>query len=125
MLRSRYVTDNVETMSPGRLVVALYDRLMLDFERAERAIDAHEIVNAHDALVHAQDIVFALLTNLNTAIWSAGPQLAAVYHYLLEELVRANVSKDASYVQACAVMVAPLRDAWREAAGIAGPALPA
>src|SRR5690348_9567881 len=54
MLRNRYVSDSVETMSPGRLIVALYDRALLDLDRARVAIEANDVSAAHDALVHAQ-----------------------------------------------------------------------
>jgi flagellar protein FliS len=120
MLRNRYVTDSVETMSPGRLIVALYDRALLDLDRARTAIEGNDIGAAHDALVHAQDIVFELLHNLDTSRWPAGKQLASVYQFVLEELVAANVRKDISHVATCVQLLEPLRDAWRQAAGIAG-----
>jgi flagellar protein FliS len=120
MLRSRYVTDSVQTMSPGRLVVALYDRALLDLERAETAIETHDVGGAHDALVHAQEIVFELLHSLDTKRWPGGAQLAALYEYVLDELIAANVHKDARRTHDCARILTPLRDAWREAAGIAG-----
>jgi flagellar secretion chaperone FliS len=120
MLRNRYVSDSVETMSPGRLIVALYDRALLDLDRARTAIAGNDIGAAHDALVHAQDIVFELLHNLDTTRWPAGQQLASVYQFVLEELVAANVRKDIAHVDTCAQLLEPLRDAWRQAAGIAG-----
>ena len=38
--RLRYVTDSVETASPARLLVQLYDRLVLDLNRGEQAMAA-------------------------------------------------------------------------------------
>ena len=35
---NKYVSDSVHTMSPGHLIVALYDRVLLDFERAISAM---------------------------------------------------------------------------------------
>src|SRR5690349_11226890 len=124
MLRSRYVTDSVQTMSPSRLLVALYDRLVLDLERAEAAIEARDPSGAHQAFMHAQDIVTELFATLDTASWGPGAGLAALYEYMLEELVAANVTKDAERCAVCRSLVEPLRDAWREAAGVVGPALP-
>jgi len=124
MLRTRYMTDSVETMSPGRLIVAVYDRLMLDLERAVAAIEARNVNGAHDALVHAQDIVFELRHSLDTSKWAAGNQLAAIYDFVLEGLIAANVRKDANVVRSCATIVEPLRDAWREAAGVVPPTIP-
>ena len=124
MLRSRYVTDSVETMSPARLVVALYDRLVLDLERGEDAIARRDPAAAHAALVHAQDIVTELFATLDPSKWAPAAQLASLYQFLLEELVAANVEKDAARVASCRSLIEPLRDAWREAAGVIGPAMP-
>jgi flagellar protein FliS len=120
MLRSRYVTDSVETMSPARLLVALYDRLVLDLERAEAAIERTDVSGAHTALVHAQDIVNELYATLDTNVWAAGAQLASVYEYVLQQLVAANVHKDATVVAECRTIIEPLADAWRQAAGVVG-----
>jgi flagellar protein FliS len=124
MLRSRYVTDSVETMSPARLLVALYDRLALDLDRADSAIVANDIAGAHNALVHAQDIVSELLNTLDFDAWPAGVQLASVYEYVIEQLIKANVHKDGAIVTECREIVEPLRDAWRQAAGVVGAGTP-
>lgn len=120
MLRSRYVTDSVETMSPARLLVALYDRLVLDLDRAGAAIGVRDLHAAHHALVHAQDIVSELLNTLDLDAWPAGAGLADVYKYVIEQLVNANVHKDAAIVDDCRRIIEPLRDAWRQAAGVVG-----
>jgi flagellar protein FliS len=124
MLRSRYVTDSVETMSPARLLVALYDRLALDLDRADSAIVANDIAGAHNALVHAQDIVSELLNTLDFDAWPAGVQLASVYEYVIEQLIKANVHKDGAIVTECREIIEPLRDAWRQAAGVVGAGTP-
>lgn len=117
-LYGRYRSDAVETMSPGRLVVALYDRLLLDLERAVGAIADDDVTASHSALVHAQEIVSELHDSLDVEIWSAGTHLAAIYQFLLAELVAANVEKDAARVVTCHELVQPLRDAWSQAAGV-------
>jgi flagellar protein FliS len=121
MLRNRYVSDAVETMSPGRLIVALYDRLSLDLERAQTAIGSRDIAGAHNALIHAQNILCELLGSLDTSRWAPAAGLASLYRYIINELITANVRKDAEKVAECRHLVDELRDAWRQAAGIAGP----
>jgi len=124
MLRNRYVSDAVETMSPGRLIVALYDRLSLDLERAEAAIGSRDIPAAHHALVHAQEILWELLGSLDVSRWPPAAGLAELYRFMINELITANVRKDATNVVSCRELIEPLRDAWREAAGIVGPSAP-
>jgi flagellar protein FliS len=88
--------------------------------RARSAIGDTDIAAAHNALVHAQDIVCELSNTLLPDVWAAGAQLAAVYEFLLNELVHANVFKDAARVQSCLTIVEPLQDAWQQAAGVVG-----
>jgi len=116
--RSKYRSDSVHTMSPGQLIVALYDRTLLDLERALTAIAGNEIEAAHLALVHAQEIIHELYTSLDLKGWPGGASLAEVYRHVQTLLVQANIHKDPVPVRACREMLVPLRDAWREAAGI-------
>ena len=114
--RSRYVSDSVSTASPTRLLLMLYDRLVLDLERAEAATRAGERAKAHEAAVHAQDIVLELRSSLDTDAWSGGPALSAIYAFLYGELVTANTKGEAKRFASCRALVEPLRDAWRTAA---------
>lgn len=116
--RNRYLTDSVQTASPQRLLVMLYDRLVLDLDRALLAIAKNEQQTAHDCLVHAQDIILELRTSLDLEVWPAGANLAAIYDYVVDRLVFANVQKDPAPVQECKDLLEPLREAWREAAGL-------
>ena len=118
LLRSKYVNDSVDTMSPGRMIVALYERLVLDIERAQQAIVAADPSTAHECLIHAQSIVSELHDSLDADTWPAARNLKDIYMFLLFELVSANVEKDAARVASCHELVVPLRDAWNEAAGI-------
>jgi flagellar protein FliS len=115
-LRARYMADSIATASPARLLVMLYDRLVLDLERAEEALLARDRAAAGQQLLHAQDIVLELRTSLRVDAWAGAPGLASLYTFLLTELVRANVGGDAARVASCRGLVKPLADAWREAA---------
>ena len=117
MLRAAYVSSSVDTMSPGRAIVALYERLTLDLERARQAIDAEDPSTAHECLLHAQAIVSELHDSLDAEHWPAARGLKDIYVFLLFELVAANVDKDAVRVASCHALVVPLLDAWNEAAG--------
>ena len=115
-LRARYLGDTVTTASPQRLLVMLYDRLALDLERAGAALAAGDREEAGSQLQHAQEIVLELLTSLQVDAWEGGPRLAALYNWLIGELVQANVKLDTNRISSCRQVVEPLRDAWRQAA---------
>jgi flagellar secretion chaperone FliS len=115
-LRSRYLGDSVATASPQRILVMLYDRLVLDLERAEMALDSGDRTEAAAQIQHAQDIVFELRESLRVDAWEGGPRLAALYSWMITELVQAGVKRDRNRVTACRQIAEPLRDAWRQAA---------
>ena len=115
-LRARYMGDAVATASPQQLLVMLYDRLALDLERAETALIASDRDEARAQLQHAQEIIFELHSSLKIDVWEGGPRLAALYSWLIGELVQANVKGDRNRVSSCRQVVEPLRDAWRAAA---------
>lgn len=115
-LRARYLGDSVATASPQQVLVMLYDRLTLDLERAQVAVSAGDRACVNEELQHAQAIVLELLSSLQVDLWEGGPRLAALYNWLLSELVQANVKMDANRIASCRQVVEPLRDAWRQAA---------
>lgn len=115
-LRTRYVDDTVATASPGKLLTMLYDRLVLDLERAETAQRAGDKGGAGPHLTHAQDIVSELASTLDVTAWDGARQLMSVYTFLLTELIGANVAGDPDRTAACRELVEPLRDAWHQAA---------
>jgi flagellar protein FliS len=112
----RYGDDAVTTASPARLLVMLFDRLVLDLARAERAVGAGDRSTWSSNLQHAQDILAELLSSLDQGAWDGGPGLAGLYTWMIAELTRANVGADAGKVAACRDMAQQLRDAWAEAA---------
>ena len=80
--RNKYVSDSVTTMSPGQLIVALYDRILLDLEKALSGLAEADVYATHTALMHAQEIVHELLTSLDVKQWPGGASLAAVYRHV-------------------------------------------
>jgi flagellar secretion chaperone FliS len=122
-LRARYLADAVTTASPGRLLVMLYDRLVLDLSHAEEALRGADRAAAANLLLHAQEIILELRTSLDLTAWSGAPRLAGLYSFLLTELIGANVHADAGRVTGCRELIEPLRDAWRTAVDSAHPDL--
>lgn len=121
-IRNRYAREAVTTASPAQLVVMLYDRLLKDLTMAEEGLGANDIAASHRALMHAQDIVHELSTSLDTSVWKEGESLVRIYDWVLEELIAANLEKDATHVQNVREVMEPLRDTWAEVAhsGITG-----
>ena len=116
-MRERYLADSVTTASPAKLLVMLYDRLVLDLDRGEQALLAGDRAEAgHAAPARPGHRPGAAHLAGPRRLGRARPGLANLYAFLLTELMEANVAGDAARVAACRGLVEPLRDAWREAA---------
>jgi flagellar protein FliS len=115
-MRARYLGDTVTTASAPRLLVMLYDRLLLDMAQGESALRGGDRQAASASLLHAQDIVVELRGTLDVTAWDGAAGLAQLYGFLLTELIQANVRADADRVAGCRAVVGPLAEAWREAA---------
>ncbi|MBD7957444.1 flagellar export chaperone FliS [Microbacterium sp. Sa4CUA7] len=116
--QQRYRDEAVLSASPERLVTMLYDRLLLDVDRGENAQRAGDWETANSELQHAQSIIAALAGSLSPD-WSGSGELQSVYSYLTRTLVGANIGRDAGRTRECRELIAPLRDAWHEAASAA------
>ena len=114
--RDTYLGGMTSTASPARLLIMLYDRLVLDLQRAIELGDAGEFLGAGRQLMHAQEIVLELQGSLRIDAWDGAAQLSGIYTWVHSELVRANVQRDVAATRACLALVEPLADAWREAA---------
>lgn len=114
--RDTYLGGMTSTASPARLLIMLYDRLVLDLQRAVELGDLGEFLGAGRQLMHAQEIVLELQGSLKIDAWDGAAQLSGIYSWLHSEMVRANVQRDVAATRGCLALVEPLADAWREAA---------
>lgn len=114
--RNLYNRDSVLSASPARILTMLYDRLLLDLQRAENAQRQEDWQAAGPCLLHAQEIVTELMSSLRPEIWDGGPGLLALYGYVIQNLVTANIKRDIAKTRECIVLLEPLRTAWHEAA---------
>jgi flagellar protein FliS len=122
--RNAYMNASVTTANPQRLLVMLFDRLVLDLKRGIEAQQAQNYDEASKQLMHAQEIVGELSSSLKVDAWDGGPRLASIYNWLFNELIKANVSRDVTVTESCLSIVEPLAETWREAALAVGGANP-
>jgi flagellar protein FliS len=111
----RYAADAIMSASPMRLLTMLYDRLLLDLDRAEKAHETKSWAVASTNLLHAQDIVTELISSLKVDAWDGGERLLALYNYVAGALIDANVKRDTARIRESIELLEPLRQAWHEA----------
>ena len=114
--RNAYVDQMVTTAGPGQLLVMLFDRLVLDVQRAMEFQQTEDFAAASPQLLHAQEIVLELRSSLQRDVWEGAAQLDTIYAWLHSHLIRANVQRDPAVTAECLRIVEPLAATWREAA---------
>jgi flagellar protein FliS len=114
--RNTYTREAILSATPAQLVVMLYDRLELDLQRAELAQSEERWLEASAPLIHAQDVITELQLSLRLDVWNDADKLFAIYTYVRNALVAANVSRDIERTREAIRLVAPLAAAWRQAA---------
>ncbi|MCU1407554.1 MAG: fliS [Glaciihabitans sp.] len=113
---SQYNRTAVLSASPAQLLTMLYDRLLLDLARAERAQHNQDWNAASEQLLHAQAIIAELQSSLKVDEWDGGPGLFALYTYLNTAMIRSNVNRNVSLTTECITLLEPLRQSWLDAA---------
>jgi flagellar protein FliS len=109
--RARYLRERVLTASPAQRVVMLYDRLSLDLARA--GDDA--VPDPVQHVDHAVSIVAELRSSLDVTAGGPADNLAALYTYLLRELLAVRGGERAR-LAGCVQIVETLRAAWTKVA---------
>ena len=104
-----------KTVSPERLLVMLYERLGRDLADAATAIADGDAERRHSTLVHAQEIIEELAYAVNPDVWDSAEGLLALYQYLLELLVKANITSDRRARTEATGIVTELTAAWQQA----------
>ena len=116
--RAQLNREAVLSATPVRLLTMLYDRLLLDLGRAEIAQNIEDWAVASENLLHAQAIVAELSTSLNVEAWEGGEGLFALYTYVSNALMSANIHRDVARTREAIALLEPLRQTWHEAAAL-------
>ena len=113
-----YRDHAVTTASPARIVVLVFERLTLDLERALVALEAGE--HPHTHLIHAQELLMALISSLDTNAWEHAHRLGTIYLSVHQSLITANIDKNPVLIRDNLEIIVGLKDAWTQAERQAG-----
>lgn len=111
----QYQQTQIETASPTRLVVLLYDGAIRFCSLALEAMKARHLEEQHTNLIKAQRIVGELMGSLNRDVGGeVASNLFRVYTHMLGQLVQANLHDQPEYVVEVLAMLRDLRETWAE-----------
>ena len=111
-----YKQVDIETASQGKLIVMLFNGAIQRASEAVRQIEnSGAIVDIHNNLIRAQDIITELRGALNMEEGGEIAQnLDRSYEYMHHVLVKANIEKDLDALAECIELMTIMRDTWQE-----------
>ena len=107
----KYMEQSISTMSPVQLVVALFDKSEQELKKAIYYIENKQIENANKSLTKVQDIVATLSSSLKMK-YEISENLASIYDYLSEQLVKANIHKDIEIIKELIPFFSELKESF-------------
>jgi flagellar secretion chaperone FliS len=110
-----YQKGAVNGASPLQLVIMLYDGALRFLEAGKHAMVRGEIAKQNDNLQRAQKIVVELMSCLDMKQGGdVAKNLLALYTYVLNELVMANIQDKPEPVERCIKVLSDLRESWAQ-----------
>ncbi|MBB5324258.1 flagellar protein FliS [Anoxybacillus tepidamans] len=101
--------------TPQQLTALLYEGLLESLEEAIASTKQGDYVRANKRLQKANDILCRLGVGLKYDAGIVAHQLDALYNYMAERLIDANVKKDVGMMQEVLNIATEIARAWNEA----------
>lgn len=114
-----YRSVSVDTASPGKLILMLFDGALRFLHLAEDGFRQTDLrvrqETIHNNIVKTQNIILELQRSLNVR---DGGEFAVnmfrIYDYMMQQLIQANTRKDPEGVRVVIGLVGEIRGAWDE-----------
>lgn len=114
---SKYVTQQVMTAPPAKLVFLLYEKAIISLREACRAIDDGEVEVRWRANNRAIEIVSHLWSTLDVDRGGdISKNLGDLFPYLITRLADVDVNNDRASAEEVIGLLEPLRESWRDLA---------
>ncbi|MBX2811619.1 MAG: flagellar export chaperone FliS [Myxococcales bacterium] len=108
-----YASNKFDGMSPERIVLALFDGALVSMERATVAIKDDDQKILGEQLSRAIAIIGELQASLDKERGAEiSERLDALYSYVIQGLLEANVKKDGSRVEEMHGHISTVRAGW-------------
>ena len=101
------------TATPAELTLMLYDGAIKFCNIAIMALEEKDLEKAHNNIIKVENIISEFQITSNHK-YPVAKDFDAVYKYLKERLVEANVKKDKEVLEEVLEHLRTMRDTWKE-----------
>jgi len=117
----QYQKNHVETATPEKILILLYDGAIQFLNKAKIAIAEGTTEQVHNNIISCENIILEFMGTLNMKEGGAlSKNLYNLYEYLYNTLVTANFNKDIKKIDEVLGHLKGLRETWQKAIDIAG-----
>lgn len=101
--------------TPQQLTALLYEAGIAQFEKAEELLAQKKYTEANRSMQKINEIMERLGAGLNYEAGIVSDQLDALYNYIADTVIEANIQKDAAKLTSAKILLQTLADSWNEA----------
>ena len=113
-MQNNYLKNQVMSASPNKLIEMLLQAAIKNIKLAQLAIEKQELAKAHEHFIKTQNILLELRTSLDEKQGGEIAEgLAALYEYMYQQLIEANIKKEVVPAQAVAELLSELLESWQ------------
>lgn len=109
----QYQYNSIMSASPERLLLMLIDGAIKFVNLAKKDLEEKNIEGVNYNLGRAQDIVMELSQSLDMG-FGISSELEKLYDFLYNQMVEANIKKDAAALEPVELMLKDLKGTWEE-----------
>lgn len=108
-----YQKNSVQTASPAKLTLMLYDGAVKFCNIALEGIEEGDIEKAHKNIIKAENIIVEFRATLDMK-YPVAKDFDVVYDYVYRRLVEANMKKDKEILEEALEHIKTMRETWKE-----------
>ena len=110
-----YVSNEIMTASPNKLVLMLFDGAIKNLKLTELAMKEKNIEKINEYIQKTQKIIVEFMSTLNHKDGGeVAKSLQNLYSYMFTTLIQANTQKDLTKVQEVRGYMEELRETWAQ-----------
>ncbi len=116
----QYHTQQIQTASPEKILILLYDGAIQFVNKAKIALEKNDIAETHNNIVGCENIILEFMNTLDMELGGdLAKNLYSLYEFLYHTLVKANIKHDMEKLDLVLHHLTELRKTWQQAIDIA------
>ena len=114
-----YKKTAIETLSPGQLILLLFDTAWDNLNKIEKLFSEDFSVQQQEKIHNTIMKTYKIFVELQNCLdFKPSQELASrlyqLYDYICRQLIQANSKKSVQHIQEARKILEPLRESWRE-----------